>query len=237
VGEQWLARGDGFEVWISLLARLAPVGRRSDGRLALRSPLAAAAAAPAVPGLVAVVAVLVGSTAFDGVTRTGWWQRGPGAEGGWLPPTAGLAGCVLAVAALYVGATRLSGALSGVRDLPARMAHSVVPIAAGYAVAHYATLLPVDEQRTWVLASDPLGRGWDLLGTASRTVDPGVLPPDAAQWVQVGAVVGAHVVGVVLAHDRWARVATGRRDTAGQLPLLLVMIGLTVTALALLTGS
>jgi hypothetical protein len=42
---------------------------------------------------------------------------------------------------------------------PRLMAGSVVPIVVGYAVAHYATLLIVEGQRTAINFSDPLGRG------------------------------------------------------------------------------
>ena len=77
-GEEWFARGDGFEVYSALIARLSPWGRRDDGRLVLRNPLANALATPSLPGLAAVVVVLLGSTAFDGLSRTVFWQTGPG---------------------------------------------------------------------------------------------------------------------------------------------------------------
>ncbi|MDQ1663387.1 MAG: hypothetical protein QOJ68_3367, partial [Blastococcus sp.] len=72
-GEGWFAVGDGFEVYSWLIARLSPWGRRDDGRLVLRDPLAGALATPNVPGLAAVVVVLLGSTAFDGLSRTVFW--------------------------------------------------------------------------------------------------------------------------------------------------------------------
>ncbi|MCA1670748.1 MAG: hypothetical protein LC799_00595, partial [Actinobacteria bacterium] len=37
-GSRWFNRGDGFEVYSTLLGALAPVGRHADGRLALRNP-------------------------------------------------------------------------------------------------------------------------------------------------------------------------------------------------------
>ena len=86
----WFDRGDGFEVYSTLLGRLAPVGRRADGRLVLRNPLDGAVATPPLPGLAAVVVVLLGSTAFDGITRTQWWRIGPGARRPRLSSTLGL---------------------------------------------------------------------------------------------------------------------------------------------------
>ncbi|TFV65495.1 hypothetical protein E4P40_26370, partial [Blastococcus sp. CT_GayMR20] len=78
-GEGWFAAGDGFEVYSSLIARLSPWARRDDGRLVLRNPLVNATVPPSLPGLTAVVVVLLGSTAFDGLSRTVFWQTGPGA--------------------------------------------------------------------------------------------------------------------------------------------------------------
>ena len=72
-GSRWFDKGDGFEVYSSLLAHLAPIGRRPDGRLAFRNPLDGLAQLLPAPGLVATIAVLLGSTAFDGLTRTRIW--------------------------------------------------------------------------------------------------------------------------------------------------------------------
>ena len=63
-GCRWFERGDPFEVWSGLFGRLSPLGRRSDGRLVVRSPLAGLDALPAAPGLPATVAVMLGTTAY-----------------------------------------------------------------------------------------------------------------------------------------------------------------------------
>ena len=49
---------------------------------------------------------------------------------------------------------------------------SLVPIAFVYVVAHYATLFLLQGQYTVPLLSDPLGRGWDLFGTAHVQPEP-----------------------------------------------------------------
>jgi len=241
-GAGWFARADGFEVYSTLLGRLAPLGRRDDGRLVLRSPLDGAAGLRTERGLAAVVVVLVGSTAFDGLTRTTYWQNGPGNAGDArsLPQTLGLALMVALVAGLYVGATALAGWLSGIRDGPAEYAHSVIPIAAGYAIAHYFSLLLLDGQQTWILASDPFGRGADLFGTAANVVDYRAVSPRTISTVQVLAIVVGHVLGVVLAHDRAVRLgqrAGPVRARTSQYPLLAVMVTFTVGGLVLLLGG
>jgi hypothetical protein len=237
-GPGWFARGDGFEVYSTLLGRLAPIGRRSDGRLVLRNPLDGAEGTPPLPGLAMVVIVLVGSTAFDGVTRTQWWQSGPGLPGdsAGLNATLGLLNTVGLVAVLYVGAAVLSSRISGAGDGPTTYAHSLIPIAAGYAVAHYFSLLLLDGQLTWILASDPFLSGLDLFGTAGDTVNYALVSPRTISLVQVGAIVLGHVLGVVLAHDRAVRVAPAGRALVAQYPLLVVMVAFTVGGLSLLLG-
>ena len=237
-GERWFARGDAFEVYSSLLARLSPWGRRSDGRLVLRNPLRNMATLGEERGLAAVMIVLIGSTSFDGLSRTRYWTEGPGAADDTLSGTLGLLAMIAIVAVLYVGSTALTGVLS--RDTPtlqpARYAHSVLPIAVAYAVAHYFSLLLIDGQATWILASNPFGAdGVNLFGTYDDAIDYTVVTPDTIAYVQVGAVVLGHVLGVVLAHDRALR-ANARSTPLEQLPLVIVMIAFTVGALALLFG-
>ena len=237
-GAEWFAHGDGFEVYSTLVARLSPWGRRDDGRLVLRNPLANASAAPCVPGVAAVVVVLLGSTAFDGLSRTVFWQTGPGAADDTLSGTLGLLAMIALVAVLYVAGTRLSGRLAGQpRDVqPRRYAGTVVPIVLGYTVAHYFSLLALDGQTTWILASNPFGTaGVDLFGTYGNTVDLTAVGPDAIALVQVGAVVLGHVLGVTLAHER-ALLSARRARASDQLPLVVVMVAFTVGGLGLLFG-
>lgn len=240
-GPGWFARGDAFEVYSSLLGRLSPLGRREDGRLVLRSPLDGVDGLRREPGLVAVVMVLVGSTAFDGLSRTQFWAQGPGANA-YLsagPGTLGLLVMVGLAAVLFVGAALLVGVLTGdePRRQPARYAHSIVPIAAGYAIAHYFSLLFLDGQNTWILASNPFGQdGVNLFGTYDRAIDYTAISTRAIAYVQVGAIVLGHVLGVMLAHDRAVR-RSRTHATRGQLPLVAVMIGFTVGGLGLLLSS
>lgn len=241
-GEGWFGRGDGFEVCSRLIGRLAVVGRRSDGVLVWRNPLDGADGQPRVSGLAAVVVVLVGSTAFDGVTRTLWWQDGPGAEGetAILPPTIGVVAAVAAVGALYWAGCWVSGRLGGYRQAALSYAPSLIPIAVGYAVAHYFSLLVFDGQTTFILASDPFGTGQNLIGMTGHAVDYQLVSARTISLVQTGAIVLGHILGVVLAHDRAIALAKQVPDrghpVASQLPLLAVMVVLTLTGLRLLLG-
>ena len=238
-GERWFSRGDGFEVYSALLGRLSPLGRRSDGRLALRNPLRNAATLRSDRGLAAVAIVLVGSTAFDGLSRTQYWVQGPGAANDTFSGTVGLLAMIAITAALYVSATAANGALARQRpgEQPRRYAHTVLPIAAGYAVAHYFSLLLLDGQATWILASNPFGvDGVDLFGTYGNAVNYTLLSTSTIAYVQVGAIVLGHVLGVVLAHDAALR-AKAKARAGEQLPLVAAMIAFTVGGLALLFSA
>ncbi|RKS72586.1 hypothetical protein CLV35_2833 [Motilibacter peucedani] len=239
-GNAWFAAADPFEAWSGAFGRLAPVARRPDGRLVLRNPLAGMTTLPVGPGTVGVVAVMLGSTAWDawaGSTR--WIAYAQTSDHRTLVGTAGLLGTVVAVGGAFWLATWASGGALATggparRELPGRFAHTLVPIALGYVVAHYFSFLVYQGQRTLILATDPLQRGSDLLGLRDRAVDTSLLRPGSVAGLQVVAVVAGHVVGVVLAHDRAVAVLDRRRAVVGQLPLLLVMVAYTVGGLLLL---
>jgi hypothetical protein len=239
-GERWFAQGEGFEVYARLLGRLSPLAQRTDGVVIWRSPLAGAAGQPSMPGLAAVMVVLVGSTAFDGLTRTIAWQDGPGASGD-SPGvnTVGLLGCVAAVAALFAAATAACGRIGRYSGAIGQYAHTLVPIAAGYAIAHYFSLLLFDGQTTFILASDPFGTGANLFGTAGMGVDYSVVGDRTISLVQTAAIVAGHVVAVTLAHDRALVLARagGGHPVLGQIPMLIVMVAFTLGALFLLLGA
>ena len=237
-GEDWFARCDGFEVFSRLIGRLSFFGRRDDGRLVVRSPLANLDGVPKAPGLVAVLAVMLGSTAFDSVTSTPWWLDRTYDSS--LSPaelnSAALAGCILAVAAAFCLAAVLAGVLSrqGPRGMGTEFAHSLVPIAMGYLIAHYFSLLIFAGQQAFINASDPLANGSDLFGLADRQVDFGVLSATAISVVQVVSIVTGHVLGVFAAHDRSVRVFPRREAIVGQLPMMVLMVCYTLGGLSLL---
>ena len=136
--------------------------------------------------------------------------------------------------------------MAGVGRAPSRQrlysgfAHTLIPIALAYLVAHYFSLFVFQEQAQFgYLLSDPLGTGHtDLFGTAANGVDFKVLSANAIWYVQVGALVVGHVIGLMLAHDRalvyWPDY---RRATASQYWMLAVMVAFTCFGLYLLSVS
>jgi hypothetical protein len=243
-GTRWYAHGDPFEVYSTLVGRLSPFGRRpEDGRLVLRNPLAGLASVPVEPGIVAVICVLLGSTAFDGLSRTQWWQglssqvTGPAYV---LLGTAGLLVMVGLVSGAYLAATRQNPwARRGQKvAVERRFVHSLLPIAVGYTVAHYFSLVVFQGQAGYQLASDPLGRGWDLFGTAGQQINYRLVATTTIAIVQVVAILTGHVLGVFIAHDRAiADYTRSRQRLRAQYPLLVVMVTYTLGGIALLLGA
>lgn len=242
-GSRWLERADPFEVYSTLVGHLSFWGRRDDGTLVWRSPLRNLARVRGEPGLVAVVAVLLGSTAFDSFARSNGWLRFVQSFEG---PVIVLDTAVLLAAVAVVGvtfsvatvATGVDDAKAGRRRLPGVFAHAVVPIIVGYMVAHYLTLLVEYGQQTLIQLSDPLSNGSDLLGTGDWQVDY-VLSnnPTVLATIKVLAIVIGHVVGVIAAHDKAVQVLPPRYHATGQLPLLLAMMLYTFGGLYLLFGA
>jgi hypothetical protein len=238
-GDRWIAAADPFEAYSTLLGHLSPFGRTADGTLVARSPLHNLDGVPAVPGLVAVVGVLVGSTAFDSFQDSLPWVRFSqrlAVDDVLLGSLALIAFC-LVVAGLFALATTAAPPTEGVErsHLPRLYAHSLVPIVVGYMVAHYLSYFVEVGQQTLIYLSDPMVDGSNYLGTADLQVSYWLsLHPTFLATTKVLAIVGGHVLGVVASHDRAVRLLPLRHRLTGQLPLLLVMVIYTISGLYLL---
>ena len=245
----WAERGEAFTVYFGLLARIAPFGER-NGRIVLRTPFSGLAGTERRPGTLAVVAVMLGSVGFDGLSRSAAWQDlrarvegpyvldSPGVADlvGTLLALAGLLGCIAVVVLAYLAAMRLARRVARAeRPLEPEFLQSLVPIALVYAVAHYFTLLVVQGQFALPLASDPFGYGWDLLGAADFAPNLAPLSPNAVWYVQVGALVAGHVAGLAIAHDRAVTLFPPRAALRSQYALLALMVAYTVGGLWLLS--
>jgi hypothetical protein len=250
----WLANGEAFSVYFEFLSRLSPfavheeAGRR---RIVVRPPLVGVSIRDSRPGTVAFVAVMLGAVAFDGFSRTTWWQdrlydltSGLAADSPELADVvrtlvnvAGLIAVVGAVALAFTAAVRAAERLAGTdRRLAGEFAASLIPIALAYVVAHYFSLLILQGQYIVPLASDPFGFGWDLFGTTDFSPSNGLLPPNLVWYVQVSALVAGHVMGLVLAHDRAVSLfRSSRVAVATQYPMLMLMVLYTVGGMWLLS--
>ncbi|HEY2142283.1 MAG TPA: fenitrothion hydrolase [Solirubrobacteraceae bacterium] len=252
--QTWTSRGDAFAVYFNLFSRLSPLHWRED-RLEIRPPLAGVTSLEQFPGTVPLLAAIIGSTSFDGLEQGSLWINSIEPElqslisntGVGLAAASELAGTVglLAMVAIIGGFYRLG--IRGMhsidprtpdRVLAARFVHTLVPIALAYVVAHYWSLLVYQSQAIWYLASDPLGHGSNLFGTAGGQIDFSALTPNSIWYVQVGALLLGHAAGLTLAHDRALVLYKQATDAIrSQYWMLVVMVGFTSLGLWLLSAA
>ncbi|HEV2951131.1 MAG TPA: hypothetical protein VGZ51_03415 [Actinomycetota bacterium] len=237
----WIENAEAFAVYFALIAGMAPLTRDQDGRVVTRPFLSGLARIPARPGLVAVIMVALGSTTFDGMSRSSSWITATAELSGvtrTVVSTAGLLGVIGLVTLAYVVAMRAAAGVvaSDWHPLAVRFAHSLVPIVLAYVIAHYFSVLVLEGQLGLVRLSDPFGAGWDLFGTDDWVINLTLLSPTAIWYVQVAAIVIGHVGGVVVAHDRAIAMFDRAAAVRTQYALLAVMILFTASGLLILSG-
>ncbi|HEX5609222.1 MAG TPA: fenitrothion hydrolase [Solirubrobacterales bacterium] len=251
--EEWCEKGEIFSVYFGMFGRLGCFGVDDEGQLARRRPLAAATTWATIPGSAAVVIASIATTSFDGA-QEGAFKNAMESVFDWiadagiglttalrLTDTIFMLLCFAGVALVYMlgvrGMRTVPGAPS-LAKLRIGFAHTLIPIALAYLVAHYFSLFVFQEQAQFTyLLSDPLGTAHtDLFGTASGGINFRVLSANAIWYVQVGSLVAGHVLALTLAHDRalvyWPDY---RRATASQYWMLAVMVAFTCFGLYLLS--
>jgi hypothetical protein len=236
-GRDYFATGDPFEAWSGLYGSLSLLGRREDRRWVLRTPLHGPNELEPRPGLLAATSVMLGGTAYDGFSGETWWYsftQSSDVPRVW-ETLALVALCLLVPAMLWVAAA-VSAALARVpvRGLATAFAPSLIPIAAGYLVAHYWSLFVYEGVNGLARLSDPLGTGANWLGTAGVQPWHALIEPGLVATIQVVSIVTGHLLGVVVAHERAVTLFPRRVAVTGQVPLLVLMVVYTVGGLTLL---
>ncbi|MFC7528308.1 hypothetical protein [Actinoplanes sp. GCM10030250] len=254
-GEEWFSRGDCFEVYSELAGRLSPLRwptplsglvaplpgdapepraelraepravslgelRAEPGTVAVAPPRRRIARLTAGLGAAAVLAVWWGSTVFDSASSSPWWTAFVERTG--RPAVFGTAGLILLCALVLIAVRWTAGRL----DVTA----SLIPIAVGYTLAHYLSLLLVEGPRGFLL----LIQQWGLVPGAEWNLTPA---PQVITGAQIALILIGHVIGVVVAHDRALAAEPSRSSLevlADELPLVLFMIGCTWVGLFLL---
>ncbi|WP_025596668.1 hypothetical protein [Burkholderia sp. WSM2230] len=114
---------------------------------------------------------------------------------------------------------------------------ALIPVAVGYNVAHYFTLVVSQGPDIVRLLSDPLGSGWNLFGTAYHHPSAWMLSADVVWHIQVAAILAGHVVGILFAHRIALQLfGTGKTAAFSQFPTLVVMLLYTTFGLWLLSA-
>lgn len=206
--DAWAAANDPLTAWFSMI-----------GALRLRGVAWGAGGA-------ILTSVAVGSVIFDGLSQGQLFFDLFGVPA--APERTLLLLAWLAAIALLAAITMR---LAAGRAWPTALGEGLLPVAAGYLIAHYASWVLIAGQRIVIAISDPLQQGSDYFGTA--WFEPtGAFIPGAAVWgLQLVAVVGGHVLGVSRGHA--AVLASRRADGASRRKLLLAQIPLALFVLAL----
>lgn len=234
-----LQTADAFTNYNRLISAISPFGRDGDGRPVWRGWLRALPVLPQWKGLTAFVIAMIGTVTYDGLSTAPIWERWFGD----LVFNVGFDTLALVTVPLVIGvaywiaswaAVRLSGQERSVGDVAASFAHTLIPIGLAYAFAHYFTLVLFEGQALLSAASDPFGFGWNLFGTAGWTINYTWFPVTAVWWVQLVAIVGGHVTGVVLAHDRAIAEFPPTTAVRTQWAMLTLMVALTSLGLFIL---
>jgi hypothetical protein len=153
------------------------------------------------------------------------------------PPTLLLLAGPLVFAAAYAAVIGAMARLAGgrVTDLAGRFVLSLVSIAIAYHLAHYLSFLLLAGQMAVPIASDPFGYGWDLFGTALYRLDNGIVDARFVWLTSVAAIVVGHIAATWIAHRVALRTYADHRSALGsQYPMIVLMIGYTVTSLWIL---
>ena len=212
--DTWLQRGETFSAWFGVLGRLSPIAlvEGTDDRVRVHRFASRLREPGWTTAMLALVALGAGSVIYDGLSQTEPFFEVFGSPGA-IGDSAILAGFLLLIVLAAIGTSRLVG-------VPALCA-GLVPIAAGYIVAHYLTYLLFDGQRIVAVLNDPLANGASLLGLTAFEPAQDWFPPVVGWAIQLGAIVGGHVIGAAAGHRVALDVATEapverrRRRTGG----------------------
>ena len=193
----------------------------------------------------ALALVLVALTGFHGFTMTPHWTtlleriQDTLSIGDGISFTLGMAGLTALPIAVYALLVAVSWRLGcqpafGYKRYFVRYAYSLLPIALFYHLAHNSEHLLMESQKIVPLVSDPLGRGWDLFGTAQS--EPAPLVSLTTLWgIQVALVLIGHLYSLAfgrrVAHDIFPNKQVRLKT---QLPILAAMVLFSIASLWLL---
>ena len=230
--DRWFGTVDPVARVFRYYGRIAPV-RRTDSGIEVTLPGARLAETKLVTDVdeVAFVVALVWVTTYDGLVATGLWGDAvrPVVETG-VPARAAYLVALLGGYALFLGVYWLAAAVSRrsadtyltATAIARRFTPSLLPIAAGYHLAHYLD---------YFLALSPA-----LLGALSAPLDP----PTAVRLVlpawfgglEMAFVLLGHLLAVWVAHTTAYRLFPGRLQAVrSQYALVVVMILYTMTSM------
>ena len=253
--EAWISRGEAFSAYFNLFSRISSARPSKVVGLGSAATTFGNDTLEPLPGKVALSLVMIGNVMFDGASEgSPWIDVAPDIQGV-LRLTAASASQPAFELTYTIGLAdrardrgrhlcRRGRRRRAIDHRPTTtisrvFAHTLVPIAAAYVLAHYFSLLAYNGQAFAFLSSDPLGKGWDLFGTADGTINYALFGATVIWYVQVAVLIGGHASGLVLSHDRaLALYGQAQSATSSQCWMLAVIVAFTTTrALPALPGG
>jgi hypothetical protein len=247
-GRAWIARGEVFSVLFATWGRLGFFRFGTPGRRGFGGGLDAGFSA--APSRILFVLLLLISVNFDGLLATPSWSRFERSTLG--PSLSGLDGLrvgtflllIVAVTGVFgafaYAAARVGGRPGGPRVALARLLPSLLPIAFAYLLAHNLQYLLVNGQLLAPLIGNPAGEdSWPIHLPYPFNDDfephPAFLTSAVYWYVGVAAIVGAHVLAVVVAHRHLRGPhCDGGAARRGEYPWLVAMVAYTMVSLVLI---
>jgi hypothetical protein len=244
IGE-WLGRStaidqfDAFRTYNRLMSAIAPLDLDPEQGPGWRGWLRQLPNIPELPGATTFVIIMIGAVAFHGMSAASWFESAFGGFGQslagrtfFLLITVGMVGTAYWITCRFVA--RQSGTGSSTGSVAQRFIHCLVPIAFAYSFSHFFTAIVFEGQLIFSTISDPFGLGWNLFGTALRTVDFTVLSSTAVWWIQVSAIAVGHLAALTLVHDRSLLDLAGPAGVRGRYGLLGLVVFLAAAGITIL---
>ncbi len=234
----WLDRVELLDRMLAWWATLAPIHRDQGGWQVAWSGARLGDLAARGPSEVGFVVGLLYGVNFDGFLATAPGQgallalAGLGGVGSFIVVL--LAGYGLFLAAFWTCAwavARMAGTLRPVTEVAGRFAVSLIPIAAGYHLAHDLFYVAENVPLLVEALGDPLGLGWSLLPALGAWSIPAAWSA-ALVGTQVALIVLGHVLAVIAAHHAAFGTFPSRiQAIKSEVPLALVMVFYTMVGL------
>lgn len=241
-GKYW-ALVDPLSILFGFAGRVAPLRLGDDG-LFYRGPMRSLDRDEKMPmPLYVSIFVLLGSTTLDNVRETVGWSnfvedtRMDAFPGELVDSVALVAFAVLFLLPFLLVIRLAKRSLRPemtLRELGRYFGWSLVPIGVAYVVAHNIPLFVTALPQIARGLSDPFEKGWNLFGTA-HAFDSFFASPRVVWFLEIAAIVGGHILGVLAAHRAAVRLSESQRGAVrSQLALTALMSAFTITTLWLL---
>ncbi|MFB6151966.1 MAG: hypothetical protein ABEJ40_09190 [Haloarculaceae archaeon] len=236
-GGEWFDRVDPVNRVFEVYGRVAPLQRDERG-LAVRLPGTELTERPLPdrPGETAFVVALLWVTTYDGLVATPAWADAVGAvAGAGVPALAVYLAVLLAGFGLFRGVYRVAARRTRdaadtyvtVRAIERWFAPALVPIAAGYHLAHFAGYVVSLAPALAAVAASPLA---PPAGTLAFVL------PDWFGTFKLSCVLAGHVLAVWVAHSLAFELFPGvLAALRSQFPTVVVMVVYTMTSLWVIT--